>query len=101
MSTEGAFRRSVHAHPGVVKPDVDLFSQSQKAGSHRLSNIHHRLYGRIEIKKANLAEGAFANRNRGKKWLQKPMEDLSQIHMVHKQNKSMARFEKLTFGAKT
>lgn len=67
MSTEGAFRRSVYARLGVVKPDVDLFSRSQKAGSDGLSDIHHRLYGRIEIKKANLAEGAFANRHRKKK----------------------------------
>lgn len=86
MSTEGAFRRSVYARLGVVKPDVDLFSRSQKAGSHRLSNIHHRLYGRIERKKANLAEAPFANRRREKKkWWQKQMEDLSQIHMVRKQ----------------
>lgn len=78
MSTEGAFRRSVYARLGVVKPDVDLFSRSQKAGSDRLSNIHHRLYGRIEIKKANLAVGPFANRHRKKiKWRHKQMEDLS------------------------
>lgn len=67
MSTEGAFRRSVHARLRAVKADVDLFCPSQKAGSDRLSNIHHRLYGRIEIKKANLAEGPFANRHREKK----------------------------------
>lgn len=57
MSTEGAFRRSVYARLGVVKPDVDLFCRSQKAGSERFSNIHHRLYGRIEGKNANLANG--------------------------------------------
>lgn len=101
MSTEGALRRSVYARLGVVKPDVDLFSRSQKAGSNRLSNIHHHLYSRIEIKKANLAEGPFANRHRGKKWRQKQMEDLSMIPTVHKQNKSTARFEILTFCAKT
>lgn len=64
MSTEGTFLRSVCARFGVVKPDVDLFSRSQEAGSDRWSNIHHRLYGRIEIKKANLAVGPFANRLR-------------------------------------
>lgn len=84
MSTEGAFRRSVYARLAVVKPDVDLFCWSQKAGGERSSNIHHRLYGRIEGKNASLANG-----------------DLSQPHKLRKQKKSAARLEKPTFRAKT
>lgn len=76
----------------VVKPDVDLFSRAQRASSDHSSHIHHCLYCLIEIKKINLAEEPFANRQNV---VAKQTEDPSQIHMFNKQNKSSARFENL------
>lgn len=61
-STEGAFRRSMNVRRRVVKPDVDLFFGAHKACSDHSSHIHHWLYCLIEIKKINLAEEPFANR---------------------------------------
>lgn len=73
---------------------LTYFPGRKTAGSDHSSHIHHCFYCLIEIRKINLAEETFVNRQNVEA---KQMDSVSQIHMFNKQNKSSARFENVHF----